>query len=118
MFFVIPQLLGFTMVSILFFISAGAYPWLTQRRNTGLFEFIYYFSSFWGQFGPNCTTWLLAGMHSALSALCSKCTRYMRLTTCSCFEPSHLPSVRCTYRTLVARLHRLEYTYAEAKPCA
>ena len=25
------------------------------------FQFIYFFSSFWGQFGPNCTTFLLAG---------------------------------------------------------
>ena len=27
----------------------------------GTFQFIYFFSSFWGQFGPNCTTFLLAG---------------------------------------------------------
>ena len=26
-----------------------------------MFQFIYFFSSFWGQFGPNCTTFLLAG---------------------------------------------------------
>jgi hypothetical protein len=28
------------------------------------FQFIYFFSSFWGQFGPNCTTFLLAGASS------------------------------------------------------
>ena len=31
--------------------SAAATPFLKQ--------FLYYFSSFWGQFGPNATTWLL-----------------------------------------------------------
>lgn len=25
------------------------------------FQALYYLSSFWGQFGPNATTWLLAG---------------------------------------------------------
>jgi len=55
------QLIGFTMVSILFFISAGKYHTLTQDNYIGLFQFIYFFSSFWGQFGPNCTTFLLAG---------------------------------------------------------
>ena len=24
-------------------------------------QFLYFFSSFWNQFGPNCTTWLVAG---------------------------------------------------------
>jgi MFS family permease len=55
------QLLGFTMVSILFFISAAKYPTLIKPNNIGVFQFIYFFSSFWGQFGPNCTTFLLAG---------------------------------------------------------
>ena len=49
------------MVSLLFFISSGMYTTLTQKNNIGVFQFIYFFSSFWGQFGPNCTTFLLAG---------------------------------------------------------
>jgi hypothetical protein len=43
------QLLGFTMVSILFFISAAKYPTLIKPNNIGVFQFIYFFSSFWGQ---------------------------------------------------------------------
>lgn len=34
----------------------------TPAHGAGTFQFIYFFSSFWGQFGPNCTTFLLAGM--------------------------------------------------------
>ena len=26
-----------------------------------VFQFLYFFSSFWNQMGPNCTTWLVAG---------------------------------------------------------
>ena len=55
-----PQLLGFTMVSILFFISSGMYTTLIVPKNIGVFQFIYFFSSFWGQFGPNCTAWVAA----------------------------------------------------------
>ena len=58
------QLLGFSMVSILFFISAAKYSVLIEKKNIGVFQFIYFFSSFWGQFGPNCTTFLLAGAPS------------------------------------------------------
>jgi len=55
------QQLGFIMVSVLFWVSAGKYDWLVRKNNIGVFQFIYFFSSFWGQFGPNCTTFLLAG---------------------------------------------------------
>jgi MFS family permease len=55
------QQLGFIMVSVLFWVSAGKYDWLIEKNNIGVFQFIYFFSSFWGQFGPNCTTFLLAG---------------------------------------------------------
>jgi hypothetical protein len=55
------QLLGFAMVGILFYVAAAAYGPLTSRGGLGTFQFIYFFSSFWGQFGPNCTTFLLAG---------------------------------------------------------
>ena len=49
------------MVSVLYWISAGKYPWLTLPSHIGVFQFIYFFQSFWSQFGPNCTTFLLAG---------------------------------------------------------
>jgi len=55
------QQLGFIMVSVLFWVSAGKYDWLIRKNNIGVFQFLYFFSSFWGQFGPNCTTFLLAG---------------------------------------------------------
>lgn len=56
------QLLGFGAVTVLFYISAAVYPSLTSKKGLPTFQFIYFFSSFWGQFGPNCTTFLLAGM--------------------------------------------------------
>lgn len=55
------QLLGFFMVAVLFFTSAIWYHPLTSKGGIHTFQFIYFFSSFWGQFGPNCTTFLLAG---------------------------------------------------------
>ena len=56
------QLLGFAADAILFYISAAIYPSLTSKKGLPSFQFIYFFSSFWGQFGPNCTTFLLAGV--------------------------------------------------------
>ncbi len=55
------QLLGFAAVCILFYVAAAVYPRLASKKGLPTFQFIYFFSSFWGQFGPNCTTFLLAG---------------------------------------------------------
>ena len=57
------QLLGFFMVALLFFVSAIWYHELTKPGGIHVFQFVYFFSSFWGQWGPNCTTFLLAGAH-------------------------------------------------------
>jgi hypothetical protein len=55
------QAVGFIMSFILFIIAAGAYPVLDVKGPGGeAFEFIYFFSSFWIQFGPNNTTFLVA----------------------------------------------------------
>lgn len=35
------------------------YDQLLDKSLIHAFQFLYYFSSFWGQFGPNATTWLL-----------------------------------------------------------
>ncbi|KIW26445.1 uncharacterized protein PV07_09539 [Cladophialophora immunda] len=56
------QAVGFIMSFILFIIAAGLYPVLDVKGPGGkAFEFIYFFSSFWIQFGPNSTTFLVAG---------------------------------------------------------
>ena len=55
------QLFGFLFVAALFYTGAGAYVPLIKPGGIHTFQFIYFFSSFWGQFGPNCTTFLLAG---------------------------------------------------------
>ncbi|KAK5038099.1 hypothetical protein LTS07_001567 [Exophiala sideris] len=56
------QAVGFIMSFILFIIAAAAFPILDKKGPGGhAFEFIYFFSSFWIQFGPNSTTFLLAG---------------------------------------------------------
>ena len=53
------QSLGFFMTGFLFLMCAVFYTDLTKPGNIHWFQFLYYFSSFWGQFGPNATTWLL-----------------------------------------------------------
>ncbi|KAK9796270.1 hypothetical protein WJX73_010488 [Symbiochloris irregularis] len=55
------QAMGFFMIFVLFLISGAAYTSLISSPG-GLkgFQFLYYFSSFWGQFGPNATTFILA----------------------------------------------------------
>jgi hypothetical protein len=56
------QSVGFIMMFVLFLICGVAFNTLTATAS-GLraFQFLYFFSSFWNQFGPNCTTWLVAG---------------------------------------------------------
>lgn len=55
------QMVGFIMSFILFIIAAAIFPTLDQKGPGGhAFEFIYFFSSFWIQFGPNSTTFLVA----------------------------------------------------------
>jgi len=53
------QAFGFLMVGLLFLFCTVFYHKLIQPGNIHAFQFLYYFSSFWGQFGPNATTWLL-----------------------------------------------------------
>lgn len=53
------QMMGFLMVGLLFLFSTIFYDTLTTPEYIKVFQFMYYFSSFWGQFGPNATTWLL-----------------------------------------------------------
>jgi hypothetical protein len=50
--------LGFGWMAILFIICAADYDHLIAG---GLhwFQALYFLSSFWGQFGPNATTWLI-----------------------------------------------------------
>lgn len=58
----IMQMVGFGMMFALFTIATGAFSWLNQK-GTGaqVFQAIYFFANFWVQFGPNSTTFLLAG---------------------------------------------------------
>ena len=53
------QSMGFFMTGILFMFCAVFYTSLVTPKYIKTFQFLYYFSSFWGQFGPNATTWLL-----------------------------------------------------------
>ncbi len=54
-------MMGFAWMFALFLVCAIAYKPLTQPSGIHWFQFLYFFSSFWGQFGPNATTWLLPG---------------------------------------------------------
>jgi hypothetical protein len=55
------QAVGFLISFILFIIAASIFPTLDKKGpGSHAFEFIYFFSSFWIQFGPNSTTFLLA----------------------------------------------------------
>jgi len=53
------QSLGFFMTFLLFLPCGIAYDTLTQPDNVWALQMLYYLSSFFGQFGPNCTLWLL-----------------------------------------------------------
>ena len=55
------QVMGFAWLFILFLICGVAFKQLTSSvAGLQAFQFLYYLSSFWGQFGPNATTFLLA----------------------------------------------------------
>ncbi|KAK9906884.1 hypothetical protein WJX75_009747 [Coccomyxa subellipsoidea] len=54
------QSMGFLMVFILFLICGAAYDPLVAHA-IKWFQALYFLSSFFGQFGPNATTWLLPG---------------------------------------------------------
>ena len=55
----------------------GQYPSLTSTADGGsgmrAFQGLYYVTTFFNQFGPNCTTWLVAGVssHGTLHYLCT-----------------------------------------------
>ena len=55
------QAIGFLVIFVLFVIPAAMYGTLTKPGTPiKLFQFMYFFSSFWSQLGPNATTFLLA----------------------------------------------------------
>lgn len=55
------QAVGFLACFVLFLVPACLWDSLTGSKTGGkVFQFIYFFSSFWNQFGPNCTTFLVA----------------------------------------------------------
>ncbi|WPT13011.1 Putative inorganic phosphate transporter 1-12 [Picochlorum sp. SENEW3] len=54
------QAIGFSMMFILFLMCGIFYNQLVEDH-IHVFQFLYFFSSFWNQFGPNATTWLVAG---------------------------------------------------------
>ena len=66
------QAVGFLACFVLFLLPACLYGPLTgSTAGIKAFQFLYFFSSFWNQFGPNCTTFLVAGACFALFACCS-----------------------------------------------
>lgn len=54
------QVNGFLMLGVIFLVCAIWYEWLITNQ-LGFFQFLYFFSSFWGQFGPNATTYVVPG---------------------------------------------------------
>mmetsp|Transcript_7587 Transcript_7587/g.12258 ORF Transcript_7587/g.12258 Transcript_7587/m.12258 type:complete len:585 (+) Transcript_7587:130-1884(+) len=53
------QSIGMFFTFVLFLICGLLYDTLAKPENIGYFQALYYLSSFFGQFGPNSTTWLL-----------------------------------------------------------
>ena len=53
------QLGGFVLVALLFFLIGGIMPTLEKPENTGIFVFLYCMATFFYQFGPNSTTFLI-----------------------------------------------------------
>lgn len=54
------QLVGFTMVFILFIVPGFHFKYYTSKAHIGEFQAMYFLSSFFNQFGPNCVTFLVA----------------------------------------------------------
>ena len=50
---------GFILVGLLFFLIGGIMPILKEPQNTGAFVFLYCLATFFYQFGPNATTFLI-----------------------------------------------------------
>jgi len=123
-------MMGFAWMFALFLVCAIAYKPLTQPSGIHWFQFLYFFSSFWGQFGPNATTWLLPGelfptearaMSHGLSAAVGKVTPFvifpdhdcvgMCLTVTSqklCAECNFQPLYRLAIQTLAMQLLMLK----------
>eukprot|EP00243_Klebsormidium_subtile_P012450 TRINITY_DN7622_c0_g1_i1.p1 TRINITY_DN7622_c0_g1~~TRINITY_DN7622_c0_g1_i1.p1 ORF type:complete len:553 (+),score=105.97 TRINITY_DN7622_c0_g1_i1:708-2366(+) len=55
------QCLGFALTMAIYFVCAARFYDLVGPTTIHVFRFLYLFSSFWGQFGPNATTWLIPG---------------------------------------------------------
>jgi hypothetical protein len=53
------QSMGFSVCGLLFLICAADYNYLITPGAIAGFQAMYFLSSFWGQWGPNGTTWLL-----------------------------------------------------------
>ena len=88
------QATGFLACFVLFLLPACIYGALTgSASGIKAFQFIYFFSSFWNQFGPNCTTFLVAGMTLPLHAL-HAVTKYGVAPVCfaCCVAGMTLPS--------------------------
>jgi hypothetical protein len=54
------QIIGFLMDFIFFVIPAFKYKFFTSPEHIHAFQAMYFLSSFFNQFGPNCTTFLVA----------------------------------------------------------
>jgi hypothetical protein len=54
------QLVGFLLDFILFIVPAYNYKYYTEHEHIGSFQTMYFLSSFFNQFGPNCVTFLVA----------------------------------------------------------
>lgn len=95
------QATGFLADFILFLLPAVLWDQLTgSKRGTKIFQFIYFFSSFWNQFGPNCTTFLVAGAYPAVPALHG--TRAL-LSMCALFGMQTMRVVLARYAVLSVR---------------
>jgi len=99
------QAVGFLACFVLFLVPACLWDSLTGSKTGGkVFQFIYFFSSFWNQFGPNCTTFLVAGQR-LLYMLCMLCCLHagsgsILLTTCFAKSQACLAVIRSVYGLL------------------
>ena len=97
-------------VSAIFLCCAAAYPRLIEMNHIHWFQFLYYFSSFWGLFGSHTTSFLLAGALSppaiaahAMSLSCASETpsewypiKYSRSTNRPTGAASRSPLLLCS----------------------
>ncbi len=79
-------------VFAIFLCCAAGYQKLVMPNHIHWFQFLYYFSSFWGLFGSHTTSFLLAGASCRPDAQSALSCQQMMSLLCTLSAASNLPA--------------------------